>query len=284
MFEYFSSEFLFAKAVWASVLIGLLLPVVGRHLILGRRLMLGLAVPQLAMTGIAAVFLAAGLGWGWASGMEDAAKARAGAMLFGLPGLLLIAAPWKRRPQMQESALAVIYLACMAVTNLIMSSDLVGETYLSDLFHGRLLFINDTGLRTLEVALMAGAGTLLLLRTRLLNVEMDADFSQVSGISCGRWALLGTLVQGSIIGIVVGTAGPLVTFGYLVLPVLAASALSRSLRGNLVLASLLGGASALGGFWISYHKDLPLGDTVVATACGVLILAKVLGRILRISH
>lgn len=39
-----------------------------------------------------------------------------------------------------------------------------------------------------------------------------------------------------------------------------------------MLASLLGGLSAFGGFHLSYARDLPLGPVVVCIACAVYAL------------
>lgn len=72
------------------------------------------------------------------------------------------------------------------------------------------------------------------------------------------------------------TAGPLVAFGFLVLPVLTAGAFAKSLRANLWLSMLAGGIMSLAGFWISYQHDFPLGDSVVATGCVVLLLSRLL--------
>jgi ABC-type Mn2+/Zn2+ transport system permease subunit len=39
---------------------------------------------------------------------------------------------------------------------------------------------------------------------------------------------------------------------------------------------LAGLVISLAGFWLSYHYDYPLGDSVVATGCAVLLLARLL--------
>ena len=56
-------EFPFWRPLCAAVLLGLFLPVFGRHLVLGRCALLGLAIPQLTMTGIVAAFTAAAVCW-----------------------------------------------------------------------------------------------------------------------------------------------------------------------------------------------------------------------------
>jgi ABC-type Mn2+/Zn2+ transport system permease subunit len=270
-------EFLFAKALWAAVLIGVLLPIVGRHLVLGRAVLLGLAIPQIAMAGIAFVFLGAALHWPWAESIhEESGKALVGSLLFGLPGLLLIATPWKRRARVSEAWLAVVYLASVSATNLMLSSDAVGETYLSDLFHGRLLFIGEPELKLLGITLTAGFVFLFAFRRRLLLTLTDPDYASVAGLAVGGWTVAATLVNGTVIGITVATAGPLVAFGFLVLPVLIAATFATSLRGNLWWSMAAGLIVSLAGFGLSYHYDFPLGDAVVATGCGILIFARLL--------
>jgi ABC-type Mn2+/Zn2+ transport system permease subunit len=270
-------EFLFAKALWASAMIGVLLPIVGRHLVLGRAVLLGLAIPQIAMAGIAFVFLAASMHWPWAESIsEESGKALVGSLLFGLPGLLLIATPWKRGVRISEAWLAVVYLASVSATNLMLATDAVGETYLGDLFHGRLLFIGESELKLLCVTLSAGFLFLFCFRRRLLLALTDPDYASVAGLAVGGWTIAATLVNGTVIGITVATAGPLVAFGFLVLPVLTAGALANSLRSNLWLSMLAGLLVSLAGFGLSYHYDYPLGDTVVATGCVVLLLARLL--------
>ncbi len=272
-------EFLFGKALCAAVMIGVLLPIVGRHLVLGRAVLLGLAIPQIAMAGIAFVFLGASLHWPWAESIhEESGKALVGSLLFGLPGLLLIATPWKRSSRISEAWLAVVYLASVSATNLMLATDAVGETYLSDLFHGRLLFIGDTELKLLGITLAAGFVFLFAFRRRLLLTLTDPDYASVAGLAVGGWTVAATVVNGTVIGITVATAGPLVAFGFLVLPVLTAATFAKSLRGNLWLSMLAGLIISLAGFWLSYHCDFPLGDSVVATGCVILLL----GRLIRL--
>lgn len=270
-------SFLFAKALWAAVLIGALLPIVGRHLVLGRAVLLGLAIPQIAMAGIAFVFLAASLHWRWAESLgNESTKALVGSLLFGLPGLLLIASPWKPHARISEAWLAVVYLASVSATNLMLATDAVGETYLSDLFHGRLLFIGESELKLLGITLAVGFVFLFAFRRRLLLTLTDPDYAAVAGLAIGGWTLAATLVNGTVIGITVATAGPLVAFGFLVLPVLTAATFAKSLRSNLWLSMVAGVIISLAGFWLSYHFDFPLGDAVVAAGCTVLLFVRVL--------
>src|SRR5437773_666118 len=116
------------KALIAAILLGMFLPITGRHLILGRSILLGLAVPQISMAGIAFLFLGSALGWSWAAHFaDDSSRAAAGALLFAVPTLLLLAGIQRAGRHLTEAWLAVAYLAAFAASNLMLSSDAIGE-------------------------------------------------------------------------------------------------------------------------------------------------------------
>jgi ABC-type Mn2+/Zn2+ transport system permease subunit len=268
------------KALAAAVLLGLFLPITGRHLMLGRSILLGLAVPQISMAGIALLFLGSALGWSWCSGFtDDATKAAVGALLLSVPTLLVLAAVQRAGRHLSEAWLAVAYLASVAAANLMLSSDAVAETYLSDLFHGRLILISDSALRLLAMTLLI-VGTLAgALRRRFLLVLTDPDFAAVARLRVTAWVMLLALLNGCVIGASVASVGPVVTFGFLILPALTASAFARSLRTHLVISIVAGVITAICGYHLAYRYDMPLGDCTVAFAVGLLLLARVLTSI-----
>jgi ABC-type Mn2+/Zn2+ transport system permease subunit len=58
-----------------------------------------------------------------------------------------------------------------------------------------------------------------------------------------------------------------VTFGFLVVPPLAARRLTRRMLSFSIVAALIGGLAAFVGFYCAYRFDLPLGPAEVAVAC-----------------
>jgi ABC-type Mn2+/Zn2+ transport system permease subunit len=269
-------DFLFAKAFWAALLMGLCCPVVGRNLVLGRSILLGLALPQVSLCGVAFVFLGAACHWGWCAAFgDDSARAFFGAALFTLPALLWLA----HRQRLSEATLAFVFLAAVSSANLFLSSDAVGEIYIQDLFHGRLLLISAGSLAVLAITL--GACTLLSLacRRRILLILSAPDFARTSGLRSGAWNLLVALLDGIVISVAVATVGPLVTFGFLILPVLCAAVFARSLHMHLGMAMVFGAVMAAAGSAASYRYDLPLGDSVVGCGCVALVLCWLVLRV-----
>jgi ABC-type Mn2+/Zn2+ transport system permease subunit len=81
------------------------------------------------------------------------------------------------------------------------------------------------------------------------------------------------------------TAGPIVTFGFLVIPPLTARIITRRMLTFSLTAAGLGAITAFAGFYCAYRFDLPLGPAEVALASLVLAivavtrgLSRVLGR------
>ncbi|MCE9616394.1 MAG: metal ABC transporter permease [Lentisphaerae bacterium] len=274
---------LFARAFWGALALGLLAPVVGRNLILGRSVMLGLAVPQVALTGVAFVMLGAGLGWSWCLVLpNDVVRASVGALLFTLPALAIPAAHYSgRRGDSWEPTLAVLYLAAVAGANLMLASHAFGKMYVDDLFHGRMLLINTLTLSLLGGTLLLVGAVALVTRRRLLLVLTDPEFAAACGVHVRAWRVGIALMNGCAIGVAVGAVGPNVTFGFLILPVLMAATWSRSLHGHLHGAMIGGGLLAVTGFHLSYHFDLPLGDTIIAVGCGALVFCRLVARLRR---
>jgi ABC-type Mn2+/Zn2+ transport system permease subunit len=277
LIEMFSPDFLFFNALVASLLMGVFCPLIGRHLVFGRTLMLGLALPQISLAGIAFVFLGVGLGWGWCAGLKsDFSRAFLGALIFTIPSLVILALQFGRRAELAEGWLAFFYLLAVASAHLMLSHHAVGENYIEDLFHGRLILIADSALVILTFVLAVCASLSVWARRRILIVLTDRDFSGSLGISVTGWHILIALLNGIVISVAVSVVGPLVTFGFLVLPVMAASLVARSLRSHAVLSSLAGLIMAGTGFWASYQYDLPLGACVVVFGCALLLMARVL--------
>ena len=263
-------DFLVTKAFWAALLMGCCCPIIGRNLVLGRSILLGLALPQVSLAGVAFVFFGSAYGWAWCAALsDDSMRAFLGAAIFTLPVLLALAG----RGRLAEATLAFVFLAAVSTANLLLSSNAVGEIYIQDLFHGRLLLISDGSLAALVVTLGSCSVVSLACRRRVLLILSDIDFARAAGVRPVNWNLLIALLNGIVISVAVATVGPLVTFGFLILPVLCAAVFTRSLHTHLAVSMGFGATMAVIGSAASYHYDLPLGDSVVAGGCVALMLS-----------
>jgi manganese/zinc/iron transport system permease protein len=94
----------------------------------------------------------------------------------------------------------------------------------------------------------------------------------VLGKRAALWDAVLYLLIGVTISFGVMTAGPLVTFGFLVVPPLTARLVTRHMLTFSIASAGLGASTAFVGFYLAYRLDLPLGPTDVSLAIVVLLL------------
>ena len=267
-----SPSFLLRDALVGSVLVGFLCPLVGVYFVLRRMIFLGVALPQVSAAGIACAFLLYRTMVGAHQHGEASERllATGGSLVFTLAGLLILAA-FERHRETVEARIGVTYAVAAAATILFLAADPWGEAQMVSLLKGDLLATTTQSLTLLSLTFALIAVVLLAFRREFLLVSFDRDLAIVFGKRAGLWDALLYLTIGLVISLGVLVAGPLVTFGFLVLPPLAARRLCRRMLSFSLVASLLGGVTAFAGFYCAYRFDLPLGPAEVALA-GVLLL------------
>jgi ABC-type Mn2+/Zn2+ transport system permease subunit len=273
--EILDPNFLLHDALVGSVLVGLVCPLVGVYFVLRRMIFLGVALPQLSAAGIAFAFLAYRTFVGVHAHEEpsERALAMAGSFAFTLVGLLVLAALERRGRETVEARIGTTYALAASATILFLAADPYGEAHLVNLLKGDITTTQSGHVTVLALVYGTVVLALLAFRKELLLVSFDRDLATVFGRRVALWDGLLYLLIGTTISLGVMTAGPLVTFGFLVVPALTARLLVRRMLAFSVAAAVLGAIAAFAGFWAAYRWDLPLGPTQVAVACGGLMAA-----------
>jgi ABC-type Mn2+/Zn2+ transport system permease subunit len=269
-----SPDFLLRDALVGSVLVGVVCPLVGAYFVLRRMIFLGVALPQLSAAGIAFSFVGYRLAVGphEHGNLSERSLAMVGSFAFTLAGLLVLTAFERRGRETVEARIGVTYAIAAALTILFLAVDPHGDAEMVNLLKGDILATTRTSLTLLESVLGAVVLVLFACRKEFLLVSFDRDLAVVFGKWAGLWDGLLYLLIGITISLGVMTAGPLVTFGFLVVPPLTARLLTRRMLSFSLVAAALGGAAAFGGFYCAYRMDLPLGPAEVALASLVLLL------------
>ena len=120
-----------------------------------------------------------------------------------------------------------MYAFAAAASILFVSADPYGEAEMTHLLRGDIVTTTASGLRVLVAVLGTVALALLALRKEFLLVSFDRDMAVVLGKRAALWDTLLYLLIGITISFGVMTAGPLVTFGFLVVPPLTARLITR---------------------------------------------------------
>ncbi len=280
--EILSPSFLLRDALVGSVLVGLACPLVGVYFVLRRMVFLGVALPQVSAAGIAAAFLGYRLAVGPHEHGQVAERTIAlfGSLGFTLLALLFLAALEQRRSrQSVEVRIGVTYAMAAAATILFLAADPYAEAQLVGILKGDILATTRSSLSLVATVLGGVVAALLVFRRELLLVSFDRDMAAVLGFRTRVWDTLLYLLIGITISFGVMTAGPMVTFGFLIIPPVTARMVARRMLTFSLVAALLGGATAFLGFAGAYRWDLPLGPAEVAVA-SILLLVVAAGRAL----
>jgi len=273
LLEILSPSFLLHDAVVASVLVGLVCPLVGVYFVLRRMIFFG-ALPQVSAAGIALAFLLYRTLVGVHQHGEEPEQLLAMAGSFGVTflALLVLVSLERTGREMIEARIGTTYAVAAAATILFLAQDPAGEAHMVGLLKGDILAATRTSVRLMVEVLGPVVFVLFAFRKQLLLVSFDRDMAIVLGMQVGCWDALLYLTIGATIALGVMTAGPLVTFGFLVVPPLTARLLTRRMLTFSIVASLIGGVTAFAGFYCAYRFDLPLGPAEVALASIVLMV------------
>lgn len=264
-------DFLLHHAVWGSVVVGFVCPLVGVYFVLRRLVFWGVALPQVSASGIAFAFMLQGFGLNFMAGGEAQEKHLAilGSVLFTVGTILALAALERKGEGLSEGRIGALFALAWATSILFVAFNAAGETEMLGLLKGEIVSISEQDFHAMLNIFAAIAAAMFLFQREFTLVSYDRDTAVTLGRNVLAWDLLLFLIIGLTISLGVMTVGPLVIFGFLVIPPLAALPWARGMISFSVIASLLGGLSAFAGFYLSYTRDLPLGPVVVCIACGV---------------
>ena len=279
--EILSPSFLLFPALLGSAILALVCPLVGAHLMLRRRVFLGLTLPQIAACGVAATFwLHHALGFTHGSGGERL-LATAGSLVFTLAGMGLLAYLDRHATGSPEGRLAAAYALASALTILFIVFNPAGELEILNLLKGEVISLSTEELKLLALVYGVVYVGLVLFRREFLLNSFDRDLSFLLTGGSVQWSLWLYVLCGFSIAVGVIMAGPLLVFGFMVLPPLAARTLARGMGSFLSLSSIVGLITAVCGFYLSVRLDLPLGPTDVAFGCVVLFAVYAVHAVLR---
>jgi ABC-type Mn2+/Zn2+ transport system permease subunit len=281
--EVLNPDFLLRDALVGSVLLGAVCPLVGVYFVLRRMIFLGVALPQISAAGIAAVF------WLYSifshdhshGGGDERSLALAGSLTVTIGSLLILAVLEARNRLMTESRIGSSYAIAGAATILFLAADPGGESQMVAILKGDILATNGQSLAFAFWCYGIAALVLILLRRPLALVSFDRELAAVLGYRTWLWDVALFLIVGAVLSLGVMSAGPLVVFGFLILPPLAVRSWVTRMEPFVALSAVVGAVSAFIGFVMAYHFDLPLGPSETMTAAAAYFLSVAASSILK---
>jgi len=241
------------RALLASILVGILCPVVGSYMVLKGLSFFGDALAHAILPGVVLAFL---LGWPMA----------AGALVAALVAAFLIGFISQRSSLQEDTAIGVVFAGAFALGVALLSTL---NNYAVDLAH--ILFGDVLGVSARDLWVICGLGVVVLgvivaLYKELLVLTFDPVLALVLRLPATalRYLLLGMVALTVVMSL--QTVGIALVLAMLVTPAAAARMMTRRLPTMMVLAAGIGVLANVTGLYLSYYWNIASGPTMVLVA------------------
>jgi zinc transport system permease protein len=236
-----------------GIVMGAVAPLVGLLIVERRMSLIGDGLGHLSF---------AGVGVGLVLGTEPVISA----LVVSVLGAVVI--EWLRSSRLAggDRALALLFYSGLAGGVVLISSAGQFNASINSYLFGSILTINDRDLHV-TLALAAVIATIVLVLWRALTgVVIDEEGAWVTGVPVRLLNYLVAVLTAVTVAVSIRTVGVLLIGALMVLPVMAAGPIARSLRTTAAIACMIGAAVAAIGLTIAYYENLAPGGTIVLTA------------------
>src|SRR5689334_19197445 len=216
--EILSPDFLLRNSVYISLVVGLVCPLVGSYLVLRRLVFMGVALPQISSCGIAFAFALEA--WGVVHHTEDSEHVLAfgGSTLFTLAAILAFSIFERRGRGFVEGMIGMVYVLAGAWSVLLLVKNPYGEHGLLDRLKGEIIAVSNAELLGTLGAFAVVILALVIFQKEFMLVSFDREMATTLRKNVLLWETLLFVLIGVTISVAVLSVGPLVTFGFLLIP------------------------------------------------------------------
>ncbi len=265
------------RALIASMLVGIMCPVIGAYVITRGRAFMGDALAHSVLPGMALGFLL------WTTFPAFAVVTSKTLAFFaavpsGIAIALLMGYLTRRTGISDDTSIGIVFAGMFALGLVMLSTDAVVNVSIEDLLLGQVLGVTQT-----EVLVSLGLTALVVVgiytfHRQLVYTTFDPVGATVIGIRTGlvEYVLLTLLALVIVIGI--QAAGIVLVMAMLITPAATAYLLARRFVGVMLIGALIGVISAVAGLYLSFHADLPSGPAMALVATAIFGAAALVKR------
>ncbi|MGA0078740.1 MAG: metal ABC transporter permease [Candidatus Nanopelagicales bacterium] len=257
--EIFTFEFA-QRALIASLLIGLVAPLVGTYLVQRRLALLGDGAGHVALTGVGLAIL-----FGWTPIPF--------ALVTATLGMVLIELIRDRSKAAGDLALALVFYGGIAGGVFFAALSPGGTSAaLNSYLFGSLTTASRADLIYLALITIIIFIIIYLWGPNIFAVGIDTEIAKVQKIPVKVTAIVLAVLSALTVVVGMRVVGLLLVSAIMIIPVAAAQQITNSFKSTMLLASLLGLVSSVVGLLISFFVDVPPGQTIVMVSLGIFAI------------
>jgi zinc transport system permease protein len=250
------------RALAGALVTGLAAPAVGTYLVQRRLSLMGDGIGHIAVTGVAL-------------GLLTGSSPTLTAVLVAVVGAVVLEVVREQGRTSGDVALALLFYGGIAggvlVTGLAGQSAATLNTYL----FGSITTISTSDVWATVVLAVVVITLAVGLAPQLFAVAQDQEFARVAGLRVRVYNMVVAVMAAVTVTVAMRTVGLLLVSALMVVPVATVQLLSRSFRGTLYGACLLGAVMSVGGLVVSYYADVPPGGSIVMLSLSAFVVAAV---------
>lgn len=265
---------LFANSMKAAILVGLVSGVVGSLIVVRGMSFLGEALAHSVLPGVAYMYQKSRQG-----NLPDYAQANPlfwGGLGAGILSAVIIGLLTHNKRLKNDTAIGVVFAGMFAL-GIAMVSQV--ESYAGDLSHilfGQILGVSASSLKLTFYFSLLVIFIVILFYKEFLLISFDPLLAQTLHMPTEFFRFLLLILMAITIVVSLQIVGIALMLALLVTPAATASLITYRLHWMMVLSALIGAASSIIGFYISYHLDIATGPAIVivATLLFLFVLAE----------
>lgn len=248
------------KALIIAVMSSIVCGVIGTYVVLRGMAFIGDAVAHAVFPGLAVAFVIQG-------------NLVIGGAVAGVLTALIVAVFSQNRRIKEDSIIGVFFVAAFALGIVIIAQAPGYAGSLQQFLFGSITGIPDEDIYTVAITGVILLGLVFLFHKELVAVTLDREMARATGIPVFALDLMLYVMVAVAIVISIQTIGNILVLALLITPAAAARLLTDRLGWMMLLAPVIGGASALVGLYLSWSFDLPVGGTIVLVSTAVFLTA-----------
>jgi ABC-type Mn2+/Zn2+ transport system permease subunit len=251
---------LLARSMEAAILVGIVSGVIGTFVVVRGMAFFGDALAHAILPGVALMYQRT-------NGKTD--ELFWGGLLAGIFSALGIGLLTRHEKIREDTAIGIVFAASFAL-GIAMISRI--NNYAGDLTHilfGQILGVSRSDLRLIFVFTVAVLAVITLFYKEFMIISFDPTLARTLRLPAEVLRLLLLVLIAVTIVVSLQTVGIALMVALLVTPAATANLMSKRLLPMMLFAAVIGAASSVIGFYLSYHADIATGPAIVLTATAI---------------
>ena len=261
------------RAILVGLCIGVMAPLIGTFLVHRQLALIGDALAHTAFAGVAVgLFLNAVIDLGVSPYLT--------AVVVAMLAALLIELISEATDAYNDVSMAIVLSTGFALGTVLISVNAGGLAVgVNQYLFGNLSTVSAENAAILLVLFAVIVATVAITRNQLLYVTFDETAAAVAGISVGWYNRIMVMLTALVVVGAMQIMGVILVAAMLVVPVAAATQVSRSFSESLVVSVVLAELAVLLGIAAAYYGEATAGGVIGLVAVGIYAVTVVAGKV-----